>query len=236
MRWLLLLALTSGCRIGFHDSASTILEDAGVDAESDAAIDAPPGTRIVTFGERPGSLVQNVTADAYVIQSVDTFNYGASWDMSVYGNFERGFLRFDLSSLATSEVVLAATLELNIENSNDQVAGMFLVNRIDETWTEGSGEAEVVPGVSWQSRDGTTAWTSPGGTGNLALAVEPVDAIVGPITLPLLVSEVQAWIATPASNRGMSMMSPDGGHWHVTSKENDGDTARPQLRLLLQDP
>lgn len=221
--------------MGFDEFALTAFEDGGA---PDMNVDAAPGTRIATFGERVTSMVKNVTTDAYVVQGVgfDVLNFGAARDVSVYGVSERGFMRFDLSSLTSADVVLEATLDLYVENSNDQIEGLFQVLRVDESWTEGAGDGEAVPGVTWQSRDGVTAWASSGGTGNLNLAVTTLAALTGPASFPLLTSEVQAWIETPATNHGVMLMSADNGHWHLASRENVTEDARPQLRLVLMDP
>jgi len=225
-----------GCRIGFDGTPSDGGVGDGVGSDATVELDAAPGTRILTFGERPTSIVQNVTTDTSLYAGFDTGNFGISEDLSVYDLFEVALLRFDLSSLSSTDIVIAASLELVIDPSGDQLAGVLQLLRLDESWVEGVGDGEIAPGANWNDRGTGASWSTPGGTGTFNLASLGLGAIAGPISFDLPAPSVQGWIDTPASNHGVRMVSPDSGHWHPISRNGMTAGDRPQLRLVLQDP
>jgi hypothetical protein len=212
------------CRIGF-DARPT---DADVDLDtSDAAITT------ITFGERPTSQRTNVTRDAYIDEQT-SFNYGGTEDLSVAefaGNVQHSLIRFDVSSIAPGTTVVGARLLLVRLDYGDETPGTLEVRLLGESWVEGTNNGSPGPGVTWMSRDGTTAWTTPGGTttrslGTLAPDGDDVIATIDPAV-------VQQWVDAQATNHGLLLtVVGNTPHYHMHSRSSDLiSAARPELAI-----
>ncbi len=228
--WLLMVP---GCRLWFDPIA------VGTDANSDPAVDSvlACGTgapRTLTFGERADSMVKNVTSDTMVASGFPTENYGGTLAMSVRASpSEHGLLRFDLGSLTMcAEQVTRARLQLFLPDSGDQVAGTLAVGVVSESWVEGTNQGGAGPGATWQVRDTGIAWSTPGGTAGGAIATVNAGNVGAPVELDLPPNVIDAWIASPSSNFGMFLTSPNG-HWHPIAQEATEPPQRPQLVVDL---
>ena len=159
-------ALVAGCRIHF--------DALGGDAQgaTDGRINdvLPPNT--VTFGERPTSTYQNVTADTWVDDTIGTHNFGRDVELSLAAapsNGEHILIRFDLSALAPGTPIVGARLLLGHIVSGDEIAGNLTIARITEAWEEGNG-LDSVDFASWFDRMPSTPWTTDGGTTGAVIA------------------------------------------------------------------
>jgi hypothetical protein len=206
---LALLLLVPACRVGFDP----------------AVIEA----RGETWSEDDSADHRNVTTDTYV--SGETFpderdtNFGAD-DSLRLGEGRIGLVRFDLSAVAPATQIASASLRFDSPDNHGEI-DLFLVR---EAWSETT--------ATWNKRDATSAWMSPGiGVGSRSS--EPAATIEsgsGQRFVSLPPELVEAWIAAPGTNfgfaikpRSTSNLHEDEGTRFVAREGANG--MRPSLAL-----
>ncbi len=189
----------------------------------------PPVTFLVTFGERPGAMVQGVTHDAYLEEAFPDNNHGFD-DVVAFDSAPQrhGLLEFDLDSLPTTLSCFSAELLISV---NDPIeTGEMRIFSLLESWVPGN--------VTWNHRDTGLPWSTPGaGTNSHAPGTMAVSAprTVGEFIVPLDCAVITGWIQNPASNHGMVVIavSPDGRGGEFRSSNNTNGSQRPLLRLVV---
>jgi len=213
--------------------------DADVLATPDAALppsppDAeplPPPPLVVdlSFGERTGADVQNVTIDATLREDSPNQSNGGGAIIGIDAQPRvRGLLQFNLSSVPATMHCLEATLAIQV---NDPIeSGEYQLFAVSESWDEGQ--------TTWNNRRNGTNWNDSGaGPGSRADTPMATGAprTIGEATFALDCATIDAWIQTPSSNHGMVWIStsPDGRGGEFHSSENNDATTRPLLTLRL---
>lgn len=95
--------------------------------------------------------------DSHIIENAKTTNYGSSLILetdSESGKSERIILFFNISSIPLNSIINNATLELYLSGGTGSNFNLGIY-RITKHWTE--------TGVTWNTYDGTNAWTAAGG-------------------------------------------------------------------------
>jgi outer membrane protein assembly factor BamB len=144
--------------------------------------------------------------DATLQKALPTTNDGAAAIIRALGeanNTSRALVQFDLTGITSTAAVKVANLRAVVSTppitSRNQA-----VHRVTGAtpWTEG--------GVTWNTRDGATAWGTAGGDFSAtAIDTQPSGTTAGAtITWPILTDGVvsnipQDWLNTPANNRGL---------------------------------
>ncbi len=147
-------------------------------------------------------------------------------------NLRRALLHFDLSSIPNDAVITDATLSLFMSKS---IVGAkeVRVHRATADWGQGTSDAPEEEGggatatandASWNcnfSTDGSsciTAWNTVGGDFATTASASTMVAASGSYnwTATALITDIQAWIDTPASNFG----------WFLIGEEGDGTSAK----------
>lgn len=139
----------------------------------------------------------------------------------------RGLISFDLSAMPAGAVIQSAQLTLRMTKLGPSSFGSPIsVHRLSETWGEGTSQNAADVGYGAQATTGdatwvrrffdTQSWTTAGGTYN---STASASATVGYpnttfTTSAQLVSDVQGWLTTPASNAG----------WIVRGDESNEET------------
>lgn len=211
------------------------------DDEPDARVNVPgdpdAGINLVeqtlTFGERGGAQVANVTFDSFL---------EAEYPLEEFGNDERiridadplkvGLLRFDLTAIGAGAQIVSADLTLYVVDPIED--GEYVANPLIVSWDE--NEANYV------YRDDNQLWPAPGAgagsfsptrMGAFAPPVADVDAVMS-----LSATAVQAWVDSPQTNYGMRIIadSPEGRGGRFASSDEPDNTTRPLLTVTFLAP
>lgn len=202
--------------------------DAGAVAAPDAA---PPPVEVVTV------LGAGDMVDTYLRFSNPTFNYGASTNFcaDTTGDDRRILLRFDLSAVGAATVT-DATLRLWTGTSvNDYSTQLYTAYQMLETWSEGA-QAATAGVASWNQARANTAWTTAGaGLGSrddTALGSFTPAVIDTEYTVSIDPAVINGWVADPASNHGLVILSAgaDGACFYSSEHANAGK--RPSLTVV----
>jgi hypothetical protein len=188
----------------------------------------------VTFGENTGDDFSGVV-DARMPEIDPTTNYGSDSVIAASnfggGDLQSSAIRIDgLSSITGPVVVSDASLDLWIDSINSTPS--YDMHRLLASFTEG--------GVTWNTRDGSTAWGTGGARGSGTDHAATVTASVSGgsaggyqnITSAQLIADVQDWINGVNLNLGW-VLRPTGGNGqayiYVSSEGTDGN--RPRLNV-----
>jgi hypothetical protein len=220
--------MSSACgRLGFAP-----LADDG--SSSDGAGIDTLGSKVVSFGERPGATHANVTMDSGIMGSQPFVNFGGSDTVSI-SVLASGLLRFDVSALAPGTTIVSAELHLASASDATELMGLF---DSPETWTEGAGKG--TNGIAnYTMRTSNQSWTDPGASppssrGAMKASFMPAQA-GSDGTVALDPTGVQGWIDNPASNNGF-IVAPGfvPGSWSFITRESAMERLRPILIVTLQ--
>lgn len=185
---------------------------AGDDAPADGLV--PPDGAMVTrvvIGLVDGELADTAIGSGYA-GSPD----GAGDHMSVDVE-ETGLVRFELSSLPTSTVVVAATLRIATSDAADAGGGTVTVHRLRESWNELE--------ATWLARKTGLGWLAAGALpparDAAVLATFTPAALDTSYDVTLPAALVQAWISTPTDNHGIALVRGTAtDHIHLASREH----------------
>src|SRR5206468_4540299 len=97
------------------------------------------------------------------------------------------------SSIAPSSCVSSAFLRLRLTGVQS-ASRIFGVYRLTQSWTEGTGTSNS--GATWKTRDGATAWTTPGGDFAAAATASTATGTTNGVTLQWdVTADVAAFVA-----------------------------------------
>ncbi len=161
----------------------------------------------------PGSVVRadevqtlTAVADARLDQTNPNTNagtVGALQIKSLTGDNRRGVFRFDLSPIPSTAAVKTSIFKVVMRTAppTSRNHSVHLVTGSPQ-WTE--------TGVTWNSRDGATNWTLPGGDFNATAADTQATGTAAPITISWMVRSdgtvaniPQGWLDGSVLNRGL---------------------------------
>ena len=189
-------------------------------------------TPTVTATPTPPTLFSAVQ-DAWIDQSNVTQNKGTDTTLRVQpiaGKLRRTLVQFDLSAVPAGSCVSAATMRLTL-TSVQSVSRTYAAHRVTQSWTEGNGHS----GVTWKSRDGTQAWTTPGGDfSGTATATTSTGTTNGVALQWDVTADVNAFLAGTAPNYGWLLKDNtegSGGEFRFASRESGATSQRPRLAI-----
>jgi fibronectin type 3 domain-containing protein len=167
-------------------------------------------------------LIAAASADAYVSEQKSNSNYGSATEIIVKSKnnqADRGFVQFDVSSIAAGSTVSSATLTL----CSTAVAGSRTYNahRVTAAWAEGSVTWGNQPGVGASP---TTSATTPASPGCMSWTVT---------------ADVQAWVDGTANNgwRISDSVETDNATSKFRSREDTAVPAeQPELQVNFTSP
>jgi hypothetical protein len=207
VRRLVLVVVSAGC--GFQSPAATILDggDAAIDGVPDSPLpDASPSVRL------------EATGDAYFRQFVPDEIQPMGGDLRTgsgadIGRANRSIIQFSLAALPVECSIRSARLHLYyFEDAFMNRSVVFTVHRVSAAWTPVE--------VTWNRRNSTTPWTTPGGdfhpTAEASVTVTP--GAFGWLTWDLTVLTA-AWASGAVPNHGVEIIEPNDGAANEGRKE-----------------
>jgi hypothetical protein len=189
----------------------------------------PPVVVGLSFGERTGADVQNVTFDATLREESPNQNNGGGGILAVDAQPRtRTLLEIDLDSVPAALHCQEAKLTMFV---NDPIeTGDYQLYAVSESWNENE--------TTWNNRKNGSSWQD-SGAGPGSRAATPMGSgaprTTGDATFTLDCATIDAWIQDPGSNHGMVWVStsPDGRGGEFHSSEHNDATTRPLLTLVL---
>ena len=160
-------------------------------------------------------------------------NYGATAEMWVDFDKERGLIRFDLGSIPAGAVVLKAVLSLYKFAATGGSGNTITVHRMTRDWLEGTGDYTATgDGATWNTSDGTTPWTTPGGD----FETTPVASNAGIAGNGWkewdLTALAGAWVDGSVANQGVALKATTGAGYNKFHTSDAGNaTLFPKLTL-----
>lgn len=237
--YLLCLLANAGCgRIAYDAQPADADADAGgvpvADASPQGALDAPPQTRSLEFGNGATADFSTGTRDTYLYQAEPGTNFGAR-NLLDADQASHTLLFFDLSAIDPDSTIVSAGLCLT-PILNNALTGSGTINLVTQDWAEGVELAAAgVP--NWTQRTGTSNWTSAGGDFGAVVANYTSFTDQVRVCIDLDVAAVQEWVSDPTMNFGLGTVSAaySGGHPHFCSREAVDESCRPALQLEVID-
>jgi hypothetical protein len=146
----------------------------------------------------------------------------------------RGFIKWDLSSLPAGITVANATLRLYYVEGDNRGYNPFYTVSVAKV----IGVDPVIPLCTWDTVDGIAPWTGgeDGGESDLATAESSagIGTTHGWVTWDVT-KMVQEWVASPGTNHGMAVDADNfaihGSNRYFASREYPDPNLRPQLVL-----
>jgi hypothetical protein len=174
----------------------------------------------------------NGELDSYISQSGVTVNYGTFERMVVTGygsgNYQRGLIKFDVSSIPAGTTITSAVLSLYsyYPAQTKGTTGAYGVYPVTKAWSDSQ--------TTWNNATTSVAWTTAGGDFSAtADATSPKQGTAAMCWYPWdVTTRVQAWVNSAPSNLGWVIKCTD------ESKSNQdyfyqADTANATLRPKL---
>jgi RHS repeat-associated protein len=207
------------------------------------ASNAPDGTTVTLKADQGwlGSSARKwpVTIDPTVIVGdvQDCYIAGASPTTSFCGgtslnagfdgtNASRALLQFNLRAIPTTNAVVSAKLQLFLGSVSTSTATSLAAYQLTRTWTTGA---------TWNTNDGTSSWTTPGGdfSGTAAATTNGIAASGvwyswSPTAL------VQGWVDGTIANDGLIVKEPTENVNNVLSFNSATASNPPYLQVVHQ--
>jgi hypothetical protein len=140
---------------------------------------------------------------------------------TVAGTVRRALLQFDLanSGIPTGALITSVSLSLTETKSGPGVSALFELHPLLAAWGEGTsdgigrGAPATMGDATWSFRLYNSAlWTTAGGDFGSVSGTGTIGTTLSTYTFasqPGMVSDVQGWLATPASNFGWLLKAAD---------------------------
>lgn len=183
----------------------------------------------VYYGETPATLQapDSTGTEASLNWTSPTSNYGASTILKVITANYSALIHFDLSGIPTGSRITGATLQLSKTNTTAS-PGSIVVYRVMKPWVEGTQSGAIsTTGVTYNTSDGTTPWTTPGGDYDPAPMGSLTNIVQGWNSWDVT-GLVQGWMAASYPNYGMILV-PNG----VVSANFDSSDSITNHPILL---
>lgn len=201
------------------------------------------GPITMTFGERNVAQVKGVTHDTQLSGFPGSLgdNWGAAesaWADASPSELRVALVRFDLTSIPTDAVILAAELSL-FTSTIDLAFSMDPANIFEvlEAWDE--GDVSGAPGTAnWDERMPGVPWTAPG-CGPGSRSTESIASLTAVMTgseyvFALPVDLVGRWVAMPSDNHGLVLHTVFEDGTGIATSESTLLNHRPMLTVTFE--
>ncbi len=200
----------------------------------------------------PITTTLNPVADAFIDNQSASKNFGASTSLIITfvatTDEKRIMLRFDTSGIPNGSLIQSAKLRLNVASRTNSSSNPKTISAyaLTQSWVHGTKTGSGSPdGATWNTRDGSTAWTTVGGTyrtPSVAMAVVDSSGISPPpgsFSTGWLYWDLkpltQEWVDGVTVNNGVMLITTIKDEQSFDSKEKGGSTI-PQLVITYTAP
>ncbi len=185
------------------------------------------------------STTLNASHDSYINQNATGNNYGGSTGLILQyrsGRTMRPLVQFDLSSIPALATVNSAQLQFYWTASNAALTAH--VYSLTRSWVEGTGNNNACGtsgnGATWNTYNCTNNWAAAGGDYNAAeignFVLNGTNNAYQGLSNANLLSVVQGWLQSPATNYGVILNGTAGGNQQATlSSRENGNNHPAQL-------
>ncbi|MGB5397124.1 MAG: DNRLRE domain-containing protein, partial [Gammaproteobacteria bacterium] len=194
---------------------------------SDITLTQPPSN----ISWQPGAELE----DAFIWAGAhEGKNFGVSPILNIK-NDRNVLIRFALEALPPGARIVDAKLVLYLEGGGGVTDGVLDVHALSRSWVEGIYDDQAPPagaGVTYQSYDGQTNWSTPGGDYDATV----IDSITLPTMIPgwyewNVTAQIQDWLdGTPNYGFLLREGGGDAGDIEFVSSDN---TVTPEFRPRL---
>lgn len=224
--WRFALVALAGCRslLGFEEATVADPLD-GPAPDSIAVADGPPVD--APADAAPMQLSFAPIADTYLSSNTPNQNKAGDAFLIVDGSpIAVVLIEFDLAAIPVGSTVVSAELQVTTLSDPGETV---TVHALNESWVESQ--------ATFNERDGNLDWSTPGAnppSRAIAACGTFTPAMVDTaFTSAIDTSVVQAWVATPANNFGIALVSINDDGPRFSSREDLIVTKRPKLTVVF---
>ena len=223
--------------------AVVIFSLTGCSKDESPSSPAPTPVTTVTQSFQAGLSGYSGSKDTSVNNYYPGYNYGTDTTLfvGVHGTndeCERTLMKFDVSSIDSSAVVVSAQLDFTLNNNLYPIT--VTAYPLGKEWTEGTSVGgDYGADCTWINANTSDPWGSSGGDFNAANEIGNAYyygvATDGRVTMQLNASAVNGWISNPSSNHGFILklpVEPSVSRFLVLYSEEHATAAyRPELKI-----
>jgi N-acetylneuraminic acid mutarotase/Tfp pilus assembly protein PilX len=164
--------------------------------------------------------------DTYIDSSTES-NFGATDSLSIRKNQQSLLFRFDLAAFPAGSRPVSATLSAYASGG---LLGGVDFYRMTSPWVEGSGANSPLDGATWNTSNGSTAWT-PGGPAHPVKLNATTKVLAGSLWVNFDATQVAtAWLEGRYPNHGVLIKSTgELGSYKFTSSDDSSAADRPKI-------
>ncbi len=163
--------------------------------------------------------------DTY-IDSANATNYGTAASLQL-GSTRNMLFKFNLSAFPAGSRPISARFSIF---QNGALLSSTSFYRMTNDWTEGTGASSPADGATWSTRNGSVAWTTPGGDYHPAgLNSSNVINAIGSWAEFDATDIVAAWLSGQYPNYGVMVKSNSFNSPSFVSSDNFTSTNRPKI-------
>ena len=167
--------------------------------------------------------------DTYIDSDNPNKNYGANNTISVKKNQQNMLLKIDLSAFPTGSRPTSARLD--ITGSGSWIAS-FDIYRLTTSWLEGTNASSPLDGATWNTSNGSTAWTAGGNFHASSVNANNILGTGGGGISANITSLVSAWLRAQYPNDGIIIKS-NGEIGSVKFVSSDDSTAEDRPKIVI---
>jgi N-acetylneuraminic acid mutarotase/Tfp pilus assembly protein PilX len=164
--------------------------------------------------------------DTYIDSAAES-NHGATDNLSIKKNQQSLLFKFDLSAFPAGSRPVSATF--SIYGSGGLAIGLEYF-RMTSDWVEGTGASSPLDGATWNTSNGSTAWTPGGNYHPSKLNATSSGSILSSWASFDATDITAAWLSGRYPNYGIIAKSTgELGTYKYTSSDDSDATKRPKI-------
>ena len=173
----------------------------------------------------PSAFVPGPSAATYVNSGAPSVNYSADATLKVgaaVSSTYRSLVKYDLSALPKHADVLSTEVQSDVTGNSTGATTTITARPLSRAWTSAA---------TWNTYDGTNAWTTAGGdVSSASYTSEPISPAV-PSLYVLVTKTAQGWADGTVPNHGLLLSAPASPATVLDLAKQVGSAGSPYLAL-----